>query len=53
MASIEDALAEEDWDGWRPLTARLGARVRLGATTSSAHIARGSNAALPAGSATA
>lgn len=27
--SIEDGLAEEDWDGWRRLTARLGSRVRL------------------------
>jgi enolase 1/2/3 len=27
--SIEDALDEEDWAGWRELTARLGDRVRL------------------------
>ncbi|MEP7209184.1 MAG: phosphopyruvate hydratase [Casimicrobiaceae bacterium] len=29
VASIEDALAEEDWEGWRALTARLGTRVQL------------------------
>ena len=29
IASIEDGLAENDWDGWKELTARLGAKVRL------------------------
>jgi enolase len=29
IVSIEDALDEEDWEGWRALTARLGDRVRL------------------------
>jgi enolase 1/2/3 len=29
IVSIEDGLAEEDWDGWRLLTARLGERVQL------------------------
>jgi enolase len=29
ILSIEDALDEEDWAGWRELTARLGDRVRL------------------------
>jgi enolase len=29
ITSIEDGLAEDDWDGWRELTARLGSRVRL------------------------
>jgi enolase 1/2/3 len=29
IVSIEDALDEEDWAGWRVLTARLGDRVRL------------------------
>jgi enolase len=29
IVSIEDALDEEDWDGWQTLTARLGDRVRL------------------------
>ncbi|HSM51339.1 MAG TPA: phosphopyruvate hydratase, partial [Thermoanaerobaculia bacterium] len=29
IASIEDGLAEDDWDGWRALTAALGARVQL------------------------
>ncbi|MCH5252205.1 MAG: phosphopyruvate hydratase [Lachnospiraceae bacterium] len=27
--SIEDGLAEEDWEGWQKLTARLGQRVQL------------------------
>ena len=29
IVSIEDGMAEEDWDGWRSLTARLGDRVQL------------------------
>lgn len=29
IVSIEDALDEEDWEGWRELTARLGDRVHL------------------------
>ncbi len=29
IISIEDGLAEEDWDGWRQLTERLGSRVQL------------------------
>ncbi len=29
IISIEDGMAEEDWDGWRSLTARLGDRVQL------------------------
>jgi enolase len=29
ICSIEDGLAEDDWDGWRRLTARLGSRVQL------------------------
>lgn len=29
VLSIEDGLAEEEWDGWRMLTARLGRRVQL------------------------
>ena len=27
--SIEDGMAEEDWEGWRQLTARLGDRCQL------------------------
>jgi len=27
--SIEDGLAEDDWDGWSLLTKRLGARIQL------------------------
>ena len=29
MISIEDGLAEDDWDGWRQLTGRLGGRLQL------------------------
>jgi enolase len=29
ITSIEDGLAESDWDGWKELTARLGSRVML------------------------
>jgi enolase len=29
IVSIEDGMAEEDWDGWKSLTERLGSRVQL------------------------
>jgi enolase len=29
IVSIEDGLAEDDWDGWKELTARCGERVQL------------------------
>ena len=29
IVSIEDGLAEDDWDGWKELTDELGARVQL------------------------
>ena len=29
IVSIEDGLAQDDWDGWKELTARLGSRVQL------------------------
>jgi enolase len=29
ILSIEDGMDEEDWDGWRTLTARVGSRVQL------------------------
>lgn len=29
MVSIEDGIAEDDWDGWRQLTQRLGSRTQL------------------------
>jgi enolase len=29
IVSLEDPLAEEDWDGWRALTAELGGQVQL------------------------
>jgi len=45
VVSVEDALNEEDWDGWQKLTQRVGARVRLVGddlfTTNSDRLARG------------
>jgi enolase len=29
IVSLEDGLAEDDWAGWRELTARLGSRIQL------------------------
>lgn len=29
IISIEDGLAEEDWDGWQKLTKRLGAKIQI------------------------
>ncbi|HMS24792.1 MAG TPA: phosphopyruvate hydratase [Acidimicrobiia bacterium] len=29
IISIEDGLAEDDWDGWQSLTSKLGSRVQL------------------------
>jgi enolase len=29
IVSIEDGMAEDDWDGWSALTARIGSRVQL------------------------
>ena len=29
IISIEDGMAEEDWDGWKALTERIGDRVQL------------------------
>ena len=29
LCSIEDGLAEQDWDGWAALTRRLGSRIQL------------------------
>jgi enolase len=29
IVSVEDGMAEDDWDGWRALTDRLGGRVQL------------------------
>ena len=29
IISIEDGLAEEDWDGWKELTSRLGNKIQL------------------------
>jgi enolase len=45
VASVEDALGEEDWGGWRELTALLGAEVQLVGddlfTTDPARLSRG------------
>lgn len=45
IKSIEDGLAEDDWDGWRLLTERLGERVQLVGddifVTNTARISRG------------
>ena len=45
LFSIEDALSEDDWEGWRLLTARLGSRIQLIGddlfTTNSARLQRG------------
>jgi len=29
IVSIEDGLAEDDWDGWKKLTARIGKKIQL------------------------
>ena len=29
IVSLEDGMAEEDWDGWAALTAKLGAKIQL------------------------
>ena len=29
VVSLEDGLAEDDWDGWSALTSRLGARIQV------------------------
>ena len=45
IVSIEDGMAEEDWDGWAALTARVGETVQLVGddlfVTNSARLARG------------
>jgi enolase len=45
IVSLEDGLAEDDWAGWRELTARLGSRLQLVGddilVTNPAFIARG------------
>ena len=45
IVSIEDGMAEDDWDGWSALTARLGDRVQLVGddlfVTNTARLARG------------
>lgn len=45
IVSIEDALSEHDWDGWRRLTSKLGGKVQLVGddlfVTNKKHIARG------------
>ncbi len=45
IVSLEDGMGEEDWDGWKTLTERIGARVQLVGddlfVTSTARLARG------------
>jgi len=45
LVSIEDGLAEDDWEGWRLLTAELGAKLQLVGddlfVTNPARLARG------------
>jgi enolase len=45
VVSVEDALDEEDWQGWRTLTQQVGSRVRLVGddlfTTNSERLSRG------------
>ncbi|HIN96155.1 MAG TPA: phosphopyruvate hydratase [Planctomycetes bacterium] len=45
IVSIEDGLSEDDWEGWRELTRRLGERVQLVGddlfTTQAARVTRG------------
>ena len=45
IVSVEDGLAEDDWEGWELLTARLGSRVQLVGddifVTSTERLARG------------
>jgi len=38
IISIEDGCAEDDWDGWKKLTARLGDKVQLSATICSPNV---------------
>ena len=35
IRSLEDGLAENDWEGWAKLTAKLGEKVQIVAMTSS------------------
>ncbi len=48
IVSVEDGMAEEDWEGWAALTERLGARIQLVGddlfVTSTARLARGIDA---------
>ena len=51
VVSLEDGMAERDWEGWRKLTERLGSRFSSSVTTSSSptrrSCARASSAASP------
>nr|WP_255219950.1 hypothetical protein [Streptomyces sp. PVA_94-07] len=50
MVSVEDPLAEDDWEGWRELSARVGDRCRSPVTTCSARTRRWcARASVPAG----
>ena len=52
IVSIEDGMAEDDWDGWQALTSALGASCNWSATTSSSPTRRGSPTASRAASPT-
>lgn len=45
IVTIEDGMAEDDWDGWELLTAKLGRRVQLVGTTCSSPTPRSCSAA--------
>lgn len=49
IRSIEDGLAEDDWEGWRLLTERLGGRSSSWGTTSSSPTRKGSGRGLSGG----
>jgi enolase len=50
VVSVEDALAEEDWDGWAHLTTRLGSALQLVGddlfATNNGRVARGARAGI-------
>ena len=45
IISIEDGMAEDDWDGWKLLTERLGKKVQLVGDDSSSPTPRSSSRA--------
>ena len=51
IVSIEDGMAEDDWDGWKAFTDRLGGRIQIVGddvfVTNSERLARASSSASP------